>query len=608
MNALSFQPPLSPDSENPLATPKEQSIPSQPHARNANLHSQPVDSDSLDCKEEFGAEPDYDNEEGQPIREVDADVKTENEGFGFGQNTKTAGENDTVSIKQPGDRRNAESTKKPFPEKRTSTRDVLKKYANSYFKEEPNMVKTDSSFGVKRKSFGRKTAETSNKVRVDIREKSSGIGGNLLPETGVTAISKKLFPLTTKPKEGITDPKPARITHPLSINTKVVPSVHVVPCKIQDQNDLLSISVGLTSKHTSQIHSGPINREEEPPSETQLRAMNHQLETEEESNLIEQQIDEKMSTAGEGKSVSKTSKSLARGMKIANVKTSNSLFKKPHNLNLSSSKADFKRNLSSVSHSNKQTGVDRKPQISSGLHRPSNLTTYNPRLRTCINDILNPKKDEIMAKFLTSKVQTHAIPTSPIIANFVKPTLSDPIHVPQAFSKSKHAECSLINSPNPPRSKATPGRPSSAQVRTNDPKNPQMGNPKKSIISTTDKAFGFPKPLCDRCDAKTEAILANEQSQKPRKTKATINYEQCSHSIVAEYIKNPESIRRYSEKKENFHNDDYKRMATEKQRISELKIRQSKLKFAVEKEAADKIKKQENDIRPVLDYNKDYVL
>ena len=48
-------------------------------------------------------------------------------------------------------------------------------------------------------------------------------------------------------------------------------------------------------------------------------------------------------------------------------------------------------------------------------------------------------------------------------------------------------------------------------------------------------------------------------------------------------------------------------MLMEKRQINDLKVRHSKMKFMVDKEAADKIKEEENDQKPLIEYNKEYV-
>ncbi len=141
-----------------------------------------------------------------------------------------------------------------------------------------------------------------------------------------------------------------------------------------------------------------------------------------------------------------------------------------------------------------------------------------------------------------------------------------------------------------------------------DPRSCFMKESRNDNAKTSNRLLEQKHADCCRCEDKNNPHTSHKVVPELFKSRLTDAYRQSANSIVAEYIKNPDIMKKYSDKKENVYNDDYKNLLFEKKHTNDLKMKHNKLKFLVEKEAADAIKKERGNQSAVFDYNKDYVV
>lgn len=227
--------------------------------------------------------------------------------------------------------------------------------------------------------------------------------------------------------------------------------------------------------------------------------------------------------------------------------------------------------------------------------------------RVDISQILDPKKNPIPAKYNTVQSKPETIPLVPVQPNVAKQAPIDPVDLQKRPSSVKLVPAIEVQQLTDTQQKIE--KLFSMNSKKVDPHtcfNSKRENSKNGLKERPSKLLDPRKADCARCDEKNTPVSWREPPEL-FKSKITEGFRQSANSIVAEYIKNPNIMKRYSEKKENVYNDDYKQMLMEKRQINELKVRQSKMKFLIDKEAAEKIKHEETDPTQMLEYNKEYV-
>jgi len=238
--------------------------------------------------------------------------------------------------------------------------------------------------------------------------------------------------------------------------------------------------------------------------------------------------------------------------------------------------------------------------------RPDSFRKIDPP-KIKIDYILDPKKNPTPAKYNISQTKPESIPLFPIQPNVIRQTSVEPLDLQKRPSSLKLVPNIEIHQLTDTQQKIE--KFFSNNSRKVDPQtcfNSKREHSKHCSKGTTSKLLDPRKTDCARCDEKNTPVSWQDPPEL-FKSKVTVGFRQSANSIVAEYIRNPNIMQRYSEKKENVFNDEYKQMLMEKRQINELKNRHSKLKFLVDKEAADKIKHDETDPTQMLEYNKEYV-
>jgi hypothetical protein len=501
-----------------------------------------------------------------------------------------------------GNRREGSSKGQPNPEKKNSSRNILKKYSCSYFKGENLQLQSENLYA----RYSKKSSVLQNQIAnvQSVKHKTSTavcendeihrsnsylkknemfVSGNTPDDFDVTTAKSG----KTHQSKANTDVANFLINKRTSVNNNTSNS-HMYETSEYGLAGMTSTSGQGNSHGNSAISKISIpalsnldilnneNRRSfktknfserlQPTSSMGLRSLKGEDEATDVASLKDQERDRRLSQNGQDKQ---------RGsMKIP--------------LNLS-------KNLS---------------RASTFLSHPTGSSSFRktePTKNIEVSNTFEPKRLTIQTKFGEQQSKSEAVPFMPLTPNIVRKIPVDSLHSSHLGTPSQKS----VSRMNEPQSQSKTQQQIEELLSANSKKiDPKSCFGKDKAPSSIPRVSKFLEPHnsdCTRCEEKNTPISWRDPEPEPFKNRISSAYRQSANSIVAEFIKNPSIMSKYSSKKENIYNDDYKQALSEQRNINELKVRQGKMKHMIEKEAADVIKSQENDIRPMLEYNADYV-